>query len=318
MNARNPLDTVSAIVWQANVEGLVTYVNSAARNYLGYPFEATSVVHWNRFVHKDDIAAVLVAWQGALADGSEADVNSRLQRFDGEYRWHKLQINPLFGEANRLEGATGIATDVHDYVTAGERYEAGERRLRFALEAARVGAWEWNIGSQTATISAQLAVIYGLCPQTAEVPLQTLLDRVPEAHREQFRDDLANGLNGNAPFELDFPIDANDGRRCWLRMRGETEAGSDSRLQHAFGVTYDITGQRDAERRRDWSEQRYRTLIEISYELTWMSDAGGRDLPLGSQWNRFTGIDARDTGCAGSTASIPTIARQRDATGATS
>lgn len=289
MNANHLPDCIPALVWQADTKGIVTYTNPASRTYLGNPFGPDSALHWDRFVLDSDVRGVLDAWTHALAAGQSAEVNARLRRHDGAYRWHKLRIAPLFDDASVLCGACGIAMDVDEFVRAGERYEIGERRLRYALDAARVGAWEWDMGSQTARISPQLARIYGLNPARLEVPLQLLFSKVPDSHRAWFTRELTGRLNDHAPFELDYPISRYDGRRCWLRMRGETERGGSEQIERVFGVTYDITAQHEAEQQRERSEQRYRTLVEVSSELTWTTDANGHGLPLGSHWEQFTG-----------------------------
>ncbi|MFL9938158.1 hybrid sensor histidine kinase/response regulator [Paraburkholderia graminis] len=296
MSNNDIADQVPALVWTADARGIVTYTNIACRNYLGNPFAPNTTLHWDQFVLECDVKKVLDAWRSALTAGESAKVNARLQRFDGKYRWHKLRLQPIFDDARVVTGACGIAMDIDDFVKAGEAYEIGERRLRFALDAARVGAWEWDMGSRTARISAQLAHIYGLEQQQAEVPLQWLFDRIPESHRAWFARELTGRLHECVPFELDFPIELEDGRRLWLRTRGETDCGSGSEIERVFGVTFDITEQHDAQTERERSEQRYRALVEASSELTWIADAAGRNHQLGN-WHSFAPQEGLSTGC---------------------
>ncbi|MEX3667582.1 PAS domain-containing hybrid sensor histidine kinase/response regulator [Paraburkholderia phenoliruptrix] len=296
MSNNDIADQVPALVWTADAGGVVTYANIACRKYLGHPFAPNTAIHWDQFVLEDDVKKVLDAWRSALTAGESAKVNARLERFDGQYRWHKLRIQPIFDDARVVSGACGIAVDIHDFVKAGEAYEIGERRLRFALDAARVGAWEWDMGSRTARISAQLAQIYGLERQEAEVPLQWLFDRIPESRRAWFARELTARLHECVPFELDFPIELEDGRRSWLRTRGETDCGSGTTIERVFGVTYDITEQHDAQIERERSEQRYRALVEASSELTWIADAAGHTNQLGN-WQSFTPQDGLTAGC---------------------
>jgi PAS domain S-box-containing protein len=296
MSNNDIADEVPALVWTAEARGTVTYANLACRKYLGNPFAPNTTLHWDQFVLECDVKKVHDAWRTALTDGESVKVNARLQRFDGKYRWHKLRIRPIFDEARVVSGACGIAMDIDDFVKAGEAYEVGERRLRFALDAARVGAWEWDMGSRTARISAQLAQIYGLDPEQAEVPLQWLFDRIPESHRAWFARELTGRLHQCVPFELDFPIQAEDGQRLWLRTRGETDCGTGSEIERVFGVTYDITEQYDAQTQRERSEQRYRALVEASSELTWIADAQGKTHQLGN-WQSFAAQDGMTAGC---------------------
>ncbi|HEX7935715.1 MAG TPA: PAS domain-containing protein [Paraburkholderia sp.] len=295
MSNNDIADTVPALVWTAQAGGIVTYANFACRIYLGNPFAPNTTLHWDQFVLEADVKNVIDAWRHALTDGESAKVNARLKRFDGDYRWHKLRIQPIFDDARVVCGACGIAMDIDDFVKAGETYEAGERRLRVALDAARVGAWEWDMGSRTARISAQLAQIYGLNPEQAEVPLQWLSDRIPQSHRAWFARELTSRLHECVPFELDFPIELEDGRRSWLRTRGETDCGSGAEIERVFGVTYDITEQHVAQTERERSEQRYRALVEVCSELTWIADAAGHTNQLGN-WQTFAAPDGLHAG----------------------
>jgi PAS domain S-box-containing protein len=295
MSNNDIADQVPALVWTAEASGIVTYVNLACRTYLGNPFAPNTTLHWDQFVLEADVKKVLDAWRSALTAGESVKVNARLKRFDGKHRWHKLRIRPILDDARVVCGACGIAMDIDDFVKAGQAYEVGERRLRFALDAARVGAWEWDMGSRTARISAQLAQIYGLDPQQAELPLQWLFDRIPESHRAWFARELTGRLHECVPFELDFPIELEDGRRLWLRTRGETDCASGSEIERVFGVTYDITEQHVAQTERERSEQRYRALVEVSSELTWIADAAGHTNELGN-WQSFASHDGLNAG----------------------
>jgi PAS domain S-box-containing protein len=78
-------------------------------------------------VHPDDAQRVDARWKSALAKGRSIELEMRLQRADGEYRWHLVRAQPLLDEERRVERWFGVNFDVEDLKRAQEAAEHSTR-----------------------------------------------------------------------------------------------------------------------------------------------------------------------------------------------
>ena len=81
------IDTVPAQLWTESPEGVVDFVNHRWVDYTGMTLEQAVGSGWNRMVHPDDIERVLSKWRKLIAEGKPREIESRLRRSDGTYRW---------------------------------------------------------------------------------------------------------------------------------------------------------------------------------------------------------------------------------------
>lgn len=80
----------------------------------------------------------------ALAQGGTFEVEGRLKRHDGVYRWHKLMMLPIH-QREGISGWIGTALDIDDSVEARHKLEETADFLRLAQDAAGAGIWDWNL-----------------------------------------------------------------------------------------------------------------------------------------------------------------------------
>ena len=117
-------DSIPAIAWVATPDGLVERFNAQWYDYTGTSHEKGLGQGWVKWVHPDDKATASLAWEGAR-DGNEAwQVEYRLRRQDGVYRWHLIRAVPQLDSSGVIARWFGTTIDIHD-ATQAEK----ERRL---------------------------------------------------------------------------------------------------------------------------------------------------------------------------------------------
>ncbi|MDR5816579.1 PAS domain-containing protein [Caballeronia sp. LZ033] len=286
----DPAHFLPSFVWRAARDGTIQYANPWACRYLGVALAELSGRHWNAFVHSDDIPPVLDALR-LMRDGTLLrNVDVRLLRADGAFRWHTLHLQARRDEEGLIGETVGVAIDIHECRHAWAMYEASERRLQAAFAGARMGAWEWDMKTRVVRMTAQLAALYSFPPGTEAVLLSEVWDRVAPEYRAPFQRNLTEALRDGGPFEFDFVLEPDPGTRRWLRMRGHPEFDREGVLTRVYGVSFDISTQRADEDRLSLSERRYRALVESTGALVWSADANGEIRPSGGEWERFTGV----------------------------
>ena len=116
-------------VWTASADGALDYVNKGASDYFGVNQASVLGAGWQDFVHSDDLEACGQHWSASLTSGEPYEVEFRLKRADGEYRWHLGRALPVRNSAGAITKWLGTNTDIHDRLIA-------QQELRSAKESA--------------------------------------------------------------------------------------------------------------------------------------------------------------------------------------
>lgn len=135
-------DALPQMIWSARPNGYHDYYNAQWYGYTGVEPGSTDGDAWNGMFHVDDRESCWARWQQCLATGEPYEVEYRLRRRDGEYRWMLGRALPITGSAGEIVRWVGTCTDVHEERLAADRAEllAEEMNHRIANFFAIVGS----------------------------------------------------------------------------------------------------------------------------------------------------------------------------------
>ena len=129
-------DTTPSLIWMADQNGKITYLNSKSVEFTGEP-RAGFGDSWSEYVHPDDLDSVLSANAGALAKRVSFSKEYRLRRYDGVYRWMFDVASPRVNGDGSFAGFIGSAIDITDQKVAQDALEKVSGRLIEAQEKER-------------------------------------------------------------------------------------------------------------------------------------------------------------------------------------
>lgn len=142
--------------------------------------------------------------------------------------------------------------DVTALRRAEEALRASEARFARAVEAARVGAWEWDPVADVLTGSAGREERLTGRPNGTLRNLSTAVEAVHPEDRRIVHEAVRRVLAGETDrYEAEFRTLWPDGTVRWLRSVGRAVSGPDGTVRHLSGVSMDVTEQVEARRRRD-------------------------------------------------------------------
>ncbi|MFZ0770856.1 MAG: diguanylate cyclase [Candidatus Sulfotelmatobacter sp.] len=107
-------EAVPEIMWTASPDGAVDYFSPKWFDYTGLTFEHSRGTGWRVVVHPDDLAPGLAKGENALRTGDAYDVEYRLRRKDGTYRWFLGRANPIREPKGGIVKWFGTCTDIED------------------------------------------------------------------------------------------------------------------------------------------------------------------------------------------------------------
>ncbi|HVV53932.1 MAG TPA: PAS domain S-box protein [Mucilaginibacter sp.] len=111
------LDAIPHKMWTSGPDGRATYYNQQWHDYTGIEgFEILREKIWD-FIHPDDLVEAQILWPKAIKDGTEMEMEHRLLRYDGAYRWHLSRFTAHKREEGQVTLWVGTSTDIHEQKT---------------------------------------------------------------------------------------------------------------------------------------------------------------------------------------------------------
>ncbi|HEY7035462.1 MAG TPA: PAS domain S-box protein [Thermomicrobiales bacterium] len=124
------------------------------------------------------------------------------------------------------------------------------RRLAFAMEAAEVGCWDWDVKTGEIWWSDNLPAIHGIDSATFDRTFEGFLRLVHPDDRQSLTSAIDRTFSGETDFDTEFRIQGNDGRLRWMQGKGSVFRADDGTPLRMIGIGQDVTARRRAEAAR--------------------------------------------------------------------
>lgn len=102
------------LVWTALPSGDIDFLNQRWLEYTGLSVDEVCGSGWQAVIHPDDLPKLLERWGSILGSGGPAEMEARLQRFDGTYRWFLFRFCSLADPSGQVAKWCGIASDIDE------------------------------------------------------------------------------------------------------------------------------------------------------------------------------------------------------------
>jgi PAS domain S-box-containing protein len=131
-----------------------------------------------------------------------------------------------------------------------ERRES-EQRLQMALEAGRMGAWEWDIDTGKVVWSPGLQELHGLQPGTFGGTFEDFKRDVHPQDLPMVEEKVRQALGEMDDYHVIYRVNHPSASVRWFEAFGRFMPRSDGRPRRMAGVCMDITSRKQAEAQRD-------------------------------------------------------------------
>jgi len=133
------IETMPGLVWCAARDGELNYLNQRILDYTGTSAGAWAQLGWKNLLHPDDAELTAQAWSQAVATGHPLEVECRLRRSDGVYRWFRVLGQAAHGDDGGVARWYGLLIDIDDRKNTEEALRDSQARLSRAIQTATVG-----------------------------------------------------------------------------------------------------------------------------------------------------------------------------------
>jgi len=152
------IDTIPTLVWRAGPDGVPDFLNQPALDYTGLRLDQAET-GWPRAFHPDDKKGMLQKWSAIRQSGRPGELEARLRRYDGEYRWFLFRAEPLRDEAGNIVKWYGSSTDIEDRKRTEVALRESEQRFRDYAETGSDWLWESGPDHLVTTVSEHLNAV---------------------------------------------------------------------------------------------------------------------------------------------------------------
>ena len=268
---RNMADHAPVMMWVTDPNGYCTYLNARWYEFTGQAFGSGEAYGWLDAVHPDDRPVAQEAFVAANAESRNYEIDFRLRRADGVYRWVIDAAAARFAEDGSYLGYVGSVIDVDDRREAEHLIQDNEERLRLATEAAEVGFWDVDLVNDVLIWPPSVKAMFGISP---EVPV-TVADFYDGIHCNDREATEAAFLAACDPeqravYDIEYrTVGKEDGVVRWVAAKGRGRFTAEGVCTRVLGTAIDVTVRKaDEVRLRELNETLERRVTERTAELS--------------------------------------------------
>jgi PAS domain S-box-containing protein len=305
LQAMRIIERTPAYTWTASSDGRVTYVSASLFSYVGQSVEGSGLFHvmdkagWRRIVHPDDYARVIERRRHCQRTGVPYDIEYRIRRRDGAYRWFRSFGSAPRDDHGRVVGWSGTMIDIEEQKQAEAALRDRQRELSQLVDMVPSHVWRLTPDGEPTFFNKRMVDFLGLDVADTDKPgvsrLASVIDAVIHPDdAEEFRDALSRSLVTGESFAMRYRLHRVDGAYRWMSSRAEPMRDHAGRIVHWYGLCHDIDDQVRAEQALRQSERQLRQMIDAVPALIWCTTPEGIPCYLNKRATDVTGVTLND------------------------
>jgi signal transduction histidine kinase len=188
------LESLPQIAWTTDRDGKTNYLNSQWYMYtLDTPPKgesSTNRFNFQEYLHAEDVAPLLTAWQTCFNQGERFEHEYRLRRgSDGKYRWMLGRTVPLRDEAGNITMWVGTSTDIDDVKRAEQQLQSLNEQLAASNEELSQANWQMQQANATLSrVNADLDTFVYTASHDLKAPILNIEGLLKALQRELGKD----------------------------------------------------------------------------------------------------------------------------------
>jgi formate hydrogenlyase transcriptional activator len=215
---RQVIDTIPTLAWCNLADGPNEFLNKRWHEYTGLSPEESNGWGWQAAFHPDDLPSLMEKWRQLLVSGEPGEIEARLRRHDGVFRWFLIRVEPFRDETGKIMRWYGTSTDIEALKQTQEKLREDERELRRITDA--IPQTIVVLDPSGAPIYANRATLDYTGLNIEDVVAPDFRERIfhPD-DLERLRSDRKASLERGLPFEAEQRALRRDGEYRWFLIR---------------------------------------------------------------------------------------------------
>jgi len=242
---RKMIDEIPTLAWSCLPDGSVEFLNKRWLDYTGLSMETFLGRQWQTVIHPDDLETLMNTWRRHLASGKPAEVEARLRRFDGEYRWFLFRAVPVRDEQNNLIRWYGTNIDIEDRKQMEERLRRDKTELRLIIDTIPHNIIILEPDGKLISVNQQVLDYTGRTLDDVQSPDFRSRFLHPEDWLK-LTAERREALQREEPFELELRVLGKDGEYRWFLMKYNPQRNEHGQVIRWYATGTDIDESKQA------------------------------------------------------------------------
>src|ERR1700758_4775703 len=245
---RQVIDTIPTLAWCNLADGPNEFLNKRWHEYTGLTPEESNGWGWQTAFHPDDLPPLMERWRELLTSGDSGEIEARLRRYDGVYRWFLIRVEPFRDETGKLLRWYGTSTDIESLKQTEEKLREEERELRRITDAIPQAIVVQDPAGASIYANQTTLDYTGLKAEDVIAPL--FRERIfhPD-DLERLREVRKAALARGVPFEIEQRARRQDGQYRWFLIRYNPFRNDQGQVTRWYATRTDIDDRVRAEER---------------------------------------------------------------------
>ncbi|TGD78451.1 PAS domain-containing sensor histidine kinase [Hymenobacter wooponensis] len=298
--ARFLLEELPVMMWSTSPDGSADYQNPRWLKFTGRQLSDLMGKTWLEDIHPDDRTRAQEAWNQAQATGHSYEVEYRLRRHDGQYRWILSQGVARRNDAGELLAWVGTGLDIHEQKQVHQQLAAKDEQLMQIMS--QVPAYIATVTGPDHRFTFATPNYNTLMGGRVQLG-QRATDLLPEVAAQGFMDLLdtvyrtkETYIGHETRIEILDPA-TGDTREHYLNFVYQPLYGTEGQAQGILAFGVDVTQQVLVRQRAEAlatevrrSDERLRRMTEALPNITYINEASGVGHYVSPQWYSYTGL----------------------------
>jgi PAS domain S-box-containing protein len=242
---RRVFDTIPTLAWSARSDGSADFFNRRWLDYTGLSVEQACDWGWAVAVHPDDLKRLSDYWRSLLASREPGEIEARLRRFDGVYRWFLFRATPSFDSDGAVVQWFGTNTDIEDRKRAESALQQNEERFRLIVDSIPGFVCTLSAAGEVELLNRQLLEYFG--KTTEELKNWDASDAVHQDDLPRVIDAWTRSVETGEPYVVELRQRRADGVYRWFQSRALPARDSEGRITGWYMLLTDIDERKRAE-----------------------------------------------------------------------
>jgi PAS domain S-box-containing protein len=257
---RRVFDSIPTLAWSARSDGSADFFNRRWLDFTGLSIEQARDWGWTVALHPDDLKGIVDYWRALLASREPGEIEGRLRRFDGVYRWFLFRATPSFDDAGAVVKWLGTNTDIEDRKRAEEALRATERSLRLIFDTIPGFVCTLSAAGEVELLNRQTLEYFGKTAE--ELKNWATSDAVHPDDLPRVIDGWRCSVETGQPYVVELRQRRADGVYRWFQARALPARDTEGRITGWYMLLTDVDDRQRAEEALRASEQSLRLIFD--------------------------------------------------------
>ena len=243
---RSMADASPVMIWTLDAEGNSTYYNKTATDFTGHTEqELKEGKTWQTAIHPDDIGLAGGVVSNAVQNRKSYQMECRMRRADGDWRWLLSHGTPRLGKNNELLGYVGSSVDITELKKSQQELQNALEQVRLSKEAAELGTFDMDLEKGTMHWDERCRTLFGISHQNTVTYEKDFVEGLHPEDRDRIIkiiDRLFIKSISNGDYDVEYrTVGVEDGVVRWVRAKGKVYFNSEEKPIRFIGSVLDIT-----------------------------------------------------------------------------